>query len=87
MREGGLRAQPLGVVALRDQQLAGGVDPDPRQGNQGGGGRGYQRLEVGIELVELGLELLPAAGQGPQGGLGGCRWTGQGPPASWPHTA
>jgi hypothetical protein len=29
MRQGGLRAQPLGVVARGDQQLPGGVDPDP----------------------------------------------------------
>jgi hypothetical protein len=28
--------QPLGVVGGGDQQLAGGVDPDPRQRHQGG---------------------------------------------------
>ena len=72
--EGGLGAQPLGVVAGGDQQLPGGVDPDPGQGDQGGRDRGDQVLELGVELVELGLELLPAAGQGPQAGLGGRRW-------------
>jgi hypothetical protein len=63
MREGSLGAQPLGVVAGGDQQLPGGVDPDPRQGQQGGGGRGDQRPELAVELVEFGLELLPAPGQ------------------------
>jgi hypothetical protein len=40
MSEGGLRAQPLGVVTGGDQQLAGGVDPDPGQRDQAGGSRG-----------------------------------------------
>jgi hypothetical protein len=61
--EGRLATQPLGVVAGGDQQLAGGVDPDPGQRDQGGGGRGDQDLELVVELGELGLELLPAAGQ------------------------
>jgi hypothetical protein len=73
MREGGFGAQPLGVVAGGDQQLASGLDSHPGEGDQGGSGRGDQRLQLGVELVELGLELLPAAGQGPQGGLGGGR--------------
>jgi hypothetical protein len=34
--EGGLAMEPLGVVAGGDQQLPGGVDPDPGQGDQGG---------------------------------------------------
>jgi hypothetical protein len=62
-----------------DQQLAGGLDPDPGQGDQGGRDRGDQRLQLGVELVELGLELLPTAGQGPPGGLGRGRWAGQRP--------
>jgi hypothetical protein len=31
-----------------------------------------------VELVEFGLELLPAPGQGPQGGLGGGGGAGEG---------
>ena len=77
--EGGFGAEPLGVVAGGDQQLAGGVDPDPGQGEQGGRGRGDQRSEVVVELVEFALELLPAAGEGAQGGLGGGGGAGEGP--------
>jgi hypothetical protein len=73
MREGSFRAQPLRVVAGADQQLAGGLDPDPGQGDQRGSGRGDQGLQLGVELVELGLELLPAPGHPPQGDLGGGR--------------
>ena len=69
MREGGLATQPLGVVAGGDQQLPGGVDPHPRQGDQGGGDRTDQRLELEVEPIEFGLEVLPAPSQGPQGGL------------------
>jgi hypothetical protein len=43
------------------------------------GDRGDQGLELAVELVEFALELPPAPGQGAQGGLGRCRWTGQGP--------
>jgi hypothetical protein len=74
MGEGGLATQPLGVVTGGDQQLPGGVDPDPGQGDQGGGDRADQFLELGVKLGELGLELLPSAGQDPQGGFGGQRW-------------
>jgi hypothetical protein len=77
MREGGLATQPLGVVAGGDQQLPGGVDPHPRQGDQGGGDRTDQRLELEVEPIEFGLELLPAPSQGPQGGLGGGDGAGQ----------
>jgi hypothetical protein len=73
------RTQPLGVVAGGDQQLPGGVDPDPGQGHQGGRGRGDQRLELEVEPIEFGLELLPAAGQGPQAGLGRSHWASQSP--------
>jgi hypothetical protein len=76
--EGGLGAEPLGIVAGGDQQLAGGVDPDPGQRDQARGRR-HERLELGVELVEFGLELPPAPGQGPQGGLGRGRRAGQGP--------
>jgi hypothetical protein len=63
--EGGFGAEPLGIVAGGDQQLAGGVDPDPGQGEQGGGDGGDQGLQLAIEVVELALELLPTPGQGP----------------------
>ena len=88
--EGGLGAQPLGVVAGGNQQLAGGVDPDPGQGEQGGSDGGDQGLQLAIEVVEFGLELLPTPRQGPQGGLGRGRWVVRGPgriPAQIPTSA
>jgi len=86
MGEGGLGAQPLGVVAGGDQELASGVDPDPGQGDQRGRDRGDQQLELDVEPVELGLELLPATDQAPQAGLGGRQWASQGPGRSAAHT-
>ena len=77
--EGGLATQPLGVVAGGDQQLPGGIDPHPGQRHQGGRDRGDQVLELAVEAIELGLELLPAPAQGPQAGLGRGRRAGQGP--------
>ena len=53
----------MGVVACGDQQLPGGVDPDPGQGDQCGGDGGDQFLELAVELGEFGPELLPASGQ------------------------
>jgi hypothetical protein len=61
--EGGLGAEPLGVVTGGDQQLPGGVDPDPRQGQQGGRGRGDQFLELTVELVEFAFKAGPAGGR------------------------
>ena len=79
MGEGGLAAEPMGIVTGGHQQLPGGVDPNPGQGDQGRRGRGDQQLELSIKLSELGLELLPAASQGPQARLGRGYWAGQGP--------
>jgi hypothetical protein len=64
---------------LAASYLAGGLDPNSGQRQQCRRGRGDQRLELAVELVELGLELLPAAGQGPQGGLGGGGGAGEWP--------
>jgi hypothetical protein len=91
MGEGGLGAESLGGVAGGDQQLPGGVDPDPGQGQQGGGGRTDQRPQLGVELGEFGLELLPAAGQVPRVALvaavvlvsGPGRMAAQAPTSAW----
>jgi hypothetical protein len=56
----------MGVVTGGDQQLPGGVDPNSGQGDQGRRDRADEGLELGIELGELGLELVPAPSQGPQ---------------------
>jgi Helix-turn-helix domain len=68
--KGGFRAQPLGVVPGSDQELPGSVDADARQGDELRGDGSDQRCELSVEVVDLGLKCLPAAGQGPQGGFG-----------------
>ena len=51
-----------GVVPGSDQQLPGGLDPDAGQGQQLGRDCGDQRGEVSVQVVDLGLQGLPAAG-------------------------
>jgi hypothetical protein len=58
------------VVPGGDQQLPGGVHPDARQGEQPRRNGGDQRGELGVQVVNLGLQRLPAVGQGPQRYLG-----------------
>jgi hypothetical protein len=65
-----LRAQSAGIVASRDQQLPGGAYSDAGQGNQFGRDYGDQRRELAIQIVDLGSQGLPAAGQGSQRCLG-----------------
>jgi hypothetical protein len=49
-----------------DQQLPGGLHPDTGQRQQLRGNCGDQRGELGAEVIDLGLQRLPAAGQGAQ---------------------
>ena len=65
------RSRP-GVVSGGDQQLPGGVDADAGQGDQMWGSCGDERGELGVEVIDLGLQCLPAAGQRTQRGLS-CR--------------
>jgi hypothetical protein len=58
------------VVAGGDEQLPGSVHADPGQGDQLRGDRADQGGQVGVEVVDLGLQRLPAAGQSPQRRLG-----------------
>jgi len=64
--EGGFRAQPVRVVPGGDQELPGGVHADAGQRDEFGSGGGDQRGELRVQVVDLGLRRLPAAGQGTQ---------------------
>src|SRR6266496_1561519 len=62
-REGGLGAEPFGVVAGGDQERAGGVGADaerldePRRGSSG------ELSQLSVEAGDLGFECLVAAGE------------------------
>lgn len=75
-RERPLRAQTASVVSGGYQQLPGGVHADAGQRDQLRRGRSDQRSELGIQVVDLGLQGLPAARQGPQRSFSRCRRIG-----------
>jgi hypothetical protein len=54
------------VVAGGDQELTGDVGADPEPGHEAGGGLGDEGVEVGVKVGQFGIEVLPAAGDGPQ---------------------
>ena len=58
------------IVPGSNQQLPGGVHAYARQRHQCGRGRRHHRGQLGVQVVNLGLQHLPAAGQRPQRGLG-----------------
>ncbi len=64
-------SESVGVVAGGDEELSGGVDADAGQGDQVGGHGGDKGGQVAVEVVDLGLEGEPAAGEAAQGSLGG----------------
>ena len=68
--EGGVVAEALGVVAGGDEQDRGALGADAGPSRERGGGLGHEQFEGGVELGDLGLEGLGAAGQHPQGALG-----------------
>jgi hypothetical protein len=55
-REGGLGAEPVGVVAGRHQQRPGRVGADPERLAEVWGGCGGELGELGVEAADLGLE-------------------------------
>ena len=74
--QGGVGAEPVGVVSGGDQQAAGGLHPHAVAGQQSRGGPAGEDGQVGVERVQLGGEGLVAAGQIPQGAAGGDRRVG-----------
>ena len=71
VREGGLGADPVGVVAGGDEQQGGGVDPDTVEGEQRRGGRGDEGDELAMEAGAVGVDVEHTAAEGLHCQLGG----------------
>ena len=82
LREGGLRANPLGVVAEDNQDLGRAVGAHPAPRPEGGRRLGRESREVPVVCGDFLGEGEPASGQRPQGVLcgGGGRVK-----ATWPE--
>ena len=77
MGEGGVVVEAVGVVACGDEKLAGDIGADAVEGDEVGGGLGDERGQDGVEVLELGGELLLAVSDGSQswfGRLGRVGW-------------
>ncbi len=61
--EGGLVADPFGVVAGGHQELAGQLDPDAEERDQLGRCTGDEQFDLAVECFDLRVQGLPAAGQ------------------------
>lgn len=70
-RGAALRVDPGRVVADGDQQLGGGDHPDPDEIEEAGCCLGDQGLQLGVEEVDLVVEVTDPSRQGPQRGHGG----------------
>jgi len=69
--EGGLGADPVGVVAGGDEQQGGGVGADTLQGQQARGGRCDEPVELAIQAGAVGVDVDDASSEGLHGQLGG----------------
>ena len=70
--EGGFGGDPVGIVAGAGEELAGDLGPDAGQGEQGWGDLGADQLvELVVGVGDLFGQLLVAAGESAQRGLGG----------------
>ena len=77
MGEGSLAAQPLGVLAGGNEQLAGMVVADREQLQEPGSGPTDEGGQPLVSQGELGLEQLNAVGDCLQRCLAGVHWVGQ----------
>ena len=71
VREGGLGADPLGVVAGGDEQQGGGVDADTMQAEQTRRRRFDEASEFAVEAGAVGVDVEHAVTKGLHGQLGG----------------
>ena len=71
-REGGFRANPVGVIAEDDQHLGRGVGADPEARTEGGRRLGRESREVPVVRRDFLSQGKPATGKRPEGVLGGC---------------
>ena len=72
LREGGLRTNPVGVIAEDDQQLSRGVDAHTEALAEGRCCRGGETREVLVVQRDFLGESHPPTGERPEGVLGGC---------------
>jgi hypothetical protein len=61
--EGCLGVDAVGVVAGGDQELAGEFDADAVEFDEPWCGGADQGFDLAVERLDLGIEVLPAAGQ------------------------
>ncbi len=71
-RKGGFRANPVGVIAEEDQHRRRGIGPHPEARSEGGRRRGCESREVLLVRRDFFGQGGPAAGERPEGVLGGC---------------
>jgi hypothetical protein len=71
--EGGLGADPVGVVAGGDEQHGGGVGADTVEGDKARRGLGNDVVEFVVEAGVVGFDVKDAAAEGLHGELGGVR--------------
>ena len=71
-RKGGFRANPVGVIAEEDQQRRRGIGTHPEARSEGGRRRGCESREVLLVRRDFFGKGGPAAGERPEGMLGGC---------------
>ena len=70
-RKGGFRANPVGVIAEEDQHRRRGIGPHPEARSEGGRRRGGESREVLLVCRDFFGQGGPAAGERPEGVLGG----------------
>ena len=68
--EGDLRVNALWVTAGRDQQSSGRVGSYPEDADQGRGCHPGESFQLGLQIVDLLVELKVAACKGPKGVFG-----------------
>ena len=71
-RKGGFRANPVGGIAEEDQHRRRGIGPHPEARSEGGRRRGGESREVLLVRRDFFGQGGPAAGERPEGVLGGC---------------
>lgn len=71
-RERGLVADPVGVIADRDQELSSNFGANAVELDEVGGSVCHQRINLNVELLDLFVQGLSSAREVSQGKLGPC---------------
>jgi hypothetical protein len=72
VRERGLVADPVGVIADRNQELSSKFGANAVELDEVGGSVCHQRINLNVELLDLIVQGLPSAREVAQGKLGAC---------------